>query len=52
MQAATGKGNNEKNKKIFLCPFNVKLIITMHREKNWKKYAHEITKKHIIIRKY
>ena len=23
----------KKNKKIFLCPFNVELIITMHREK-------------------
>ena len=23
----------KKNKKIFLCPFNVKLIITMRREK-------------------
>ena len=34
----------KKNKKIFLCPFNVKLIITMHKEKNGeKKYAHEIT---------
>ena len=40
----------KKNKKIFLCPFNVKLIITMHREKiGEKKYAHEITKNTLLL---